>query len=165
MPYQIEYNIDDNDNDPAKTSVWVATGQTVANYTLFAKGYALLIDGIIKGVFRQVAKLKIPVDISGLTNNVADALSDVEQVSHFEFVTAQGNPVDFNIPCIDETKIIAGSDELDQTDAAIAAIIAMFEDGIDIGGGTFVQPCNVAEEDVVGTLIAHAHTRNSGKRR
>lgn len=164
MPYKITYDITDNDGDEADTSVWVPEGGTIPHYEEFAWRWASHIDPLIFGIFRQLAKLTIPIDISALAGNIASADSDVEQVAAFEFVTAQGSQVKFNIPALNELDILNFTDEMDTADPNIAAVIAMFEDGLLIGA-TQVQPTNIAEEDIVGTLYARAKTRNSGRRR
>ena len=166
MPYQITYTITDNDGDEANTSIYVPVGNTIANYQEFAWRYALTIQDFIFGIFRGLATLRVPIDISGLTGNVASADSDVEQIALFEFDTTNPNSgVGFTIPALNELDILLGTDELDQSDPNIAAVISMFEDGLTITGAVVVQPTNLNSEDIISTKVAFAATRNSGKRR
>lgn len=166
MVYKITYTIADNDDDEANTSVYVPEGSTIANYTDFAWRYALTIQDFIFGIFRGIATLQVPIDISGLTGNVASADSDVEQKSLFEFDTANPNgSVALQVPCLNELNILLGSDELDQADPDVAAFIAMMEDGLTITGAVVVQPTNINSEDIISTKVARAITVNSGRRR
>jgi hypothetical protein len=165
MPNEITFGIRDNDNDYAEFSAYVPTGLTFAQYQEFAQTKAELVNPLVLGAWDDIAKLKIAVDISALTGNVAGAASDVEQISAFQAVDASGNQTRINIPATVETQIAVGSDALDITDTDVAAFIAALEDGIDIGGSVIIQPSTYAEADLVDTLFARAETRNSGKRR
>jgi hypothetical protein len=165
MPNEITFGIRDNDNDYAEFSAYVPTGLTFAQYEEFAQLKAELVNPLILGAWDDIAKLKIAVDISALTGNIAGASSDVEQISAFEAIDAGGNRTKINIPGTVETQIAVGSDALDITDTDVAAFIAALEDGIDIGGSVIIQPSTYNEADLVDTLFARAETRNSGKRR
>lgn len=165
MAYRLTYEIVDNDGDKAHTGFWLDEGLTLAQYQEYAELRALLVNPFILGAWNSNATLGAMVDISGLTGNVAGADSDVEQISAFALQDAAGNPVKVNIPGTVETQIAVGSDALDITDTAVAALIAAFEDGIDIGGSVIIQPSTIASADITTLTYARAETRNSGKRR
>lgn len=160
----IEYTIRDGDSDPATTSVHVPIGSTLANYGEFAVEHAQTIEAVILGVFDPLATLSIPVSVAALTNNTAEPASDVEQISQFSFLDANGEDFILNVPGRNELDVVIGTDTLDEADVEIAALITMMEDGIAVTGGTIV-PSSIAESDLVSLNFARKSTRNSGKRR
>lgn len=164
MVYNIQYEFRDNDADKANSGWYVEEGLTLQQYQEAAIEYAQVIAPFLFGVITTVAKLKVPANLAGLTGNVASADSDVEQVALFEFLSSGGNRVGLTIPALNELDILDFTDEMDTSDPNIAAVIAMMEDGLDIGG-TQVQPSNIADEDLTSTTMAIAATRNSGRRR
>lgn len=164
MPIELVYTIRDRKGKDGTTSVKLSDAAPVkAQVVGFGLSFGGLIDAIIGGIIRSVIAV-LPVDISALTGNTPGADSDVEEIGAFEFVTAQGTRVKFNLPALDEVYVLDNSDELNTASPAIAAILTMFEDGIDVGG-TQVQPCDIGELDIVGTLFSREAFRNSGKRR
>jgi hypothetical protein len=159
MPIEIVYEIRDRRNKKATTSVRIVDA-TEAQTDAFANAWADAIDNLIGGVIRAASAL-IGVDISGLSSNVASSTSDVEEIAEFDFRTAAGNKVLVTIPAILETLVDNDTGELNQAAPAVAAFIAMMEDGI-TAGGTLVQPCDVGNEDIVSTRYARERSRNSG---
>lgn len=163
MPIEMITTIEDRRGAQSTTSVQVDDATTKIQLDSFALGWVTLIDSLVLGVIRAVTGF-LGVDISALTNNTPSASSDVEEVGAFEFVTASGNRVKFNIPAINENLVTNETGDLDQTQTAIANIITMFEDGLAVTGGT-ITPCDIGEEDIVGTLFARERFRNSGSRK
>jgi hypothetical protein len=104
--------------------------------------------------------MTIPVDISALTGNTVDPASDVEQIAAFQFLAADGEPVDVNIPGLLLADVVAGTDGLNTADTEIAAFITLMESG----NGT-IAASSVSESDIVDTLYARKETRASGKKR
>ena len=66
-----------------------------------------------------------------------------------------------NIPATNDTASVAGSDDLDQTDTDVAAIVSLLEDGLAVTGGTII-PSDVDENDIVEVVTARERVRNSG---
>lgn len=163
VPFQVIYTIEDSSGDKATTAIDVPTAFSLAQFTEFAQDMAALIDAFIGGVLVNCG-LTVNIDLSGLTGNAILSVSDVEEVGAFLFTTGEGRPVDLNVPCIIETMEAAGSDNLDQADPDIAALITAMEDGIATAGGT-ISPCDRGEGDLITTVYARSELRNSGKRR
>lgn len=163
IPFQVVYTTEDASGDKATTSIDVPISFSLAQYGEFASDMAALIDAFIGGVIVS-AGLTVNIDLSGLTSNATLSTADVEEVGAFLFTTGEGRPVDVNVPCIIETLEAAGSDNLDQADADIAAFISAIEDGIATAGGT-IAPCDRGEGDLTTTVYARSELRNSGKRR
>jgi len=157
---KIRFKITDNDGDVANTEIHVQSGDTIAQYDSFAEDYALLLDPIILGAIDPIAVMTIPVDISGLTGNTLNPVSDVEQIGAFQFADTNNEPVDVNVPGILLSTVLGSSDELDTADTDVAAFIALMESG----DGT-ISPSSVSEADIVDTFYARKETRASGKRR
>jgi len=156
----IRFKVTDNDDDPANTEIHVQSGDTIAQYATFANAYANAMDDIVLGKIADIATMLIPVDISAITNNTLNPVSDVEQIGAFQFVDTNGEPVQVNIPGLLLSTVLGSSDELDTADTDVAAFIALME----TGDGT-IAPCSVAEADINGTLYARKETRASGRRR
>jgi len=159
MPIEIVYEIRDRRNKKATTSVRIVDA-TEAQTDAFANAWADAIDNLIGGVIRSAAAL-LKCDISSVPSNVASSTSDVEEIAEFDFRTASGNKVLVTIPAILETLVDNDTGNLNQSAAAVAAFIAMMEDGITVGG-TLVEPTDVGNEDIVSTRYARERSRNSG---
>jgi len=157
---KIRFKVTDNDNDPANTEIHVPSGLTIAQYAAFANAYANAMDDIVLGRVDPKGTMTIPVDISALTGNTLDPASDVEQIAAFQFLDANGEPVDINVPGLLLADVVAGTDTLDIADTEIAAFITLIEDG----DGT-VAPSSVAEADILSLIYARKETRASGKKR
>lgn len=157
------YTIRDRKDKTAETTIYAPSGFTVANYKLWAGQLAEVIDGLLSGRV-DTCDIGFAVDISALTGNTADPASDVEETGEFQFVTSEGRPVMLVVPGINELLVTTGTDELDQTEAAVAAVIAMMESGLVVAAAT-IQPTDVGEIDISTTVYAVERFRNSGKRR
>ena len=163
MATELRYTISDDDGDSAETGLYLPDGDTLARYTEFAIAHAPTLEGITNGLLDPLARITIPIDISGLTGNVATQDSDVERMVQFSFANENGEPVLFNLPGLNYTTLISGSDEVDQTDVSIAPIITAFEDGLPVTGAT-AEPCDIGEADIVATYYARKHIKNSGSK-
>lgn len=157
---KIRFKVEDNDADTANTEIHVPAGFTLAQYATFANDYANAVDDIALGRVDTKAIMTFPVDISGLTGNEVDPFSDVEQLSAFQFLDENGEPVDVNIPGLISTNVVAGTDGLDTAETTIAAFITLMEDG----NGT-IEPSATSEADVISMLYARKETRPSGRKR
>lgn len=156
------YTIIDESGDTATFEIQVPTGFSIAQYTEFASDMATLVDAILSGKLLS-ADFCVAGDISGLTGNTVGAASDVEEIGAFLFRSDENRPVIVNVPGINETMVLVGSDELDQTDTDIAAWQTAIEDGLSTAGGT-ISPCDVGEGDIISTEYARERFRASGRR-
>lgn len=143
-------------------TMYVPNGLTLAQYQEGLAAAAALLDEI-SGAVMEGMGYSVDVDISALTGNVASGTADVEDIGAFQFATADGRPVNVNVPGIIDTLTPAGSDALDQAQVDVAAFISMFEDGLAVTGGTII-PSDVDEDDIVSTNFAREGVRNSGQR-
>lgn len=164
MAVEVVYTIQDKSGDEATTSVKLATNTPIASVNGFAVGFATALNNIIYGKIISAAAY-ILASISGLANNTIAAVSDVEHIGKFEFLTQGGDRVKVNIPALGENGVQAwGSDELNQAETNVAAFIAAMENGIAVTGGT-LSPCDIGESSIVDTIFAREAFKNSGARR
>lgn len=164
MAVEVVYTIQDKSGDQATTSVKLATGVPIALIQGFAVGFATALNNIIYGKILSAAAY-ILASVSGLANNTIAAISDVEHIAKFEFLTQGGNRVKVNVPALGENGVQAwGSDELNQAETNVAAFIAAMETGIAVTGGT-ISPCDIGESSIVDTVFAREAFKNSGARR
>jgi len=161
---EMVFEIEDASGDVASTSVKVISTTTAANLVGFAAGFATALNNIIAGKILSAAAF-LGVDISGLTSNVVLDDSDVEHIGKFEFLSVLGFRVKVNIPCLHETSVMpTNSDAINQADSDVAAFIAAMEDGVSVTGA-LIEPCDIAESDIVSVVFAREAFRNSGARR
>lgn len=146
----------------ATSTLFFTTGLTLAQITEGISAMLELLDNVV-GTIIYAAQAVLEVDISGLTGNTTGVTSDVEQVGEFNCVTAANRKVLINVPGIMDNLSVVGSDDLDTTQADIAAFITALEDGIATTGGTII-PCDVGELDIVEVTTARERVRNSGSR-
>ena len=163
LTYELTYTLSDDSGESATTSIHLPTAFSLAQFTEFGRAMADLVDNVVSGLVSR-AELTLNFDISAITSNLAGTGADVEEISSFQFATAAGRPVNINVPGTIETMVIANSDELDQSNADIAAFITAVEDGIAVTGGT-ITVTDVDSEDVTTTVYAREAARASGKRR
>jgi len=159
---QVIYTVIDDDGDRATTTINIPTGFSLSQIGEFGAAMATLIDAILDGKVES-AEVSFSVDISGLTNNIAGGSSDVEEIGAFKFTTADGYPVNINLPGLDEGMVAVGTDDLDQALPAVAAFITAIETGVAVTAGT-ISPCDVGESDIIATNSARERFRASGKR-
>lgn len=163
LTYGLTYTFQDDSGDTATATIHLPTTFSLAQFTEFGRAMAAFVDDIVSGVVIS-AELTVGVDISTLANNTTDFLSDVEEVSSYQFVTAANRPVLVNIPGTDENDVQLNSDDLDQVAVGQAAFINAMVNGIAVTGGT-IAPTDVDSEDITAIVYAREAFRASGKRR
>jgi hypothetical protein len=148
----------------ATSEVFFTTGLTLAQITQgMGAGLGALIDAVT-GALITAINILIGCDISGLTGNTTGVTGDVDEVGEFIFRTAAGRKVLVNVPAIVNVLSTPGTDDLDQSNAHVAAFISAMEDGIAVTGGTII-PVDAGGDDVVEIVTARERVRNSGSRR
>jgi hypothetical protein len=124
---------------------------------------SILLDEMVHGRL-SAGNLVVDIDISSLTSNSLVADSDVEELGSFQFNTPDFRTVNINVPCIDESLVLAGSDNLDQADSDVSAFVAAIENGIAVTGGTII-PSDVDGQTGLEMYATREIFRASGKRR
>jgi len=129
------------------TKVRVPTTFTIAQYREFAAAMAQLIANVAAAQITSVS-INFGLDLSGLgLKTVASAVEKVGAKAQGLFNTVSGIIAKWRIPAPLEEKVVVGSDDLDQTDTDIAAVISANEDGIAVTGGT-IQFTNGRGSDI-----------------
>jgi len=159
-PIEVVATYQDQANKKSTNTSYIADGLTIAQIEEGLQGFAQLIDDVTNALINGI-DFSISIDGSGLTGNVAGGTSDVEEVAEFISRTAAGREVRMNIPATNDTASVAGSDDLDQTDTDVAAIVSLLEDGLSVTGGTII-PSDVDENDIIEVVTARERVRNSG---
>ena len=165
MPVAVElvFDIKDEANNPSTTSLKIPTGFTISQYTEFSRGMADAIDDFIDGKI-EGASICFVADLSALSANATSGVDDVQELASFDYETIFGRAVSINIPAVPQTKVLVGSNDLDQADVDIAAFNTAILSGIAVTGGT-ITPCDIAEDDITTLKSARERFRSRGKRR
>lgn len=105
-----------------------------------ARAVMALIGGMVTGGFRPKARISVEVDLTVHTNwldfDNALAGSDVEEGLFYQFDTANISSIrEGRIPTVDELQFIAGSREVDETDADWIAFETAMLSGVIVPNG------------------------------
>lgn len=160
---QLIYTVIDDSGERGTYSMNLQIGFSLSQFGEFAASMATLTDALLSGKIES-AEICFGVDISGLTSNTALSSSDVEEYAAFKFATVDNLPVNVNIPGIDELIVASGSDDIDLSNADVAAFVSAMENGLATTDGT-IQATDVGEKDVDVLVHARERMRASGKRR
>ena len=159
IAFEVVYEYTDDSGDKAESAIKLPTTFTLAQYTEFVRAMAVLVDKVVVGIVSR-AGIRVAIDVSSLTGNTVLGLSDVEDVGAFQYATADARPVRFNIPGIQESHVLAGSDDIDTAAAEIAAFNTAMLSGIAVTAGT-ISPTDVAEDDVTSLVFARERFRST----
>lgn len=164
MAFVIVTNIRDEKNRPSRFEVNLPSGTAWTDVVLFAQQFAPLANALFTGKVVSIG-ICYELSLSGLgLNAVAASGSDVEEGARFQFASAGGFPTAFRIPTFDESKIVAGSRDVDLTDGDVAALVTAMEDGIDltgVGGSGIIQPSDKRDDDVDALSYAREQFNSS----
>lgn len=161
VAFALVYEVQDESGDRSTTTVHLPTAFTIAQFREFGRALAGFVDDLSLGLIVG-AGITVEIDISALTGNVVGLGADIYEVGAFQFVTAEGRPVEINIPGI-LPGVVTSGDEIDQGDADVAAFIAAIENGLAVTGGT-ASPSDVDEGDITDVVYSRFETRSSQKR-
>jgi len=153
----------DQTGKSSSTKIRVPNTFSIADYREFALAIGQLILNISGGAITGIS-VNFGLDLSGLgLKTVASAVEKVGAKMQGLFSTASGIIAKWLLPAPIEEKVVAGSDDFDQTDTDVAALVSAMEDGIAVTGGT-LQPTNGRGSDVqaVASLREVFRRRASG---
>lgn len=162
---RVVYTVRDRKGKDATTEVRLPQVLGLAGLTQWAQLFAVILNDFTTGRIRK-SQICLEIALSNFTSNLLNDNSDVEEVGAFEFVTQGGNRTKLNVPGMLSSTTVGNSDDLDQTDVQVAAIITAMVDGITTPtNSTLIQPTDIAEDNITDVLFAREVHRNSGKRR
>jgi len=156
MPLAVSLRFDfvDVKNKKSFTKIRVPNGFTLSQYVEAAQAFAQILTNLSNGSVTN-ASVTFGLDLAGLgLSTVASGLADVYQKARFQFSTvASGFRAFFRIPTFSETKVVYGSDAIDDSDIDVAAFITAMENGVVVTGGT-ISPCDMRENDIAALQFA-----------
>ncbi len=140
LAVSLRLDMRDDKGNTSFTKVRVPTGFTIADYIEFGQAIGQLIATIDAAAITR-ASVVFNVDISGLgLKSVAGGVSKVARKLYLQFTTAVTGFIGKTLfPALDEGKVIAGSDDVDDSDVDVAALVTAFEDGIVVTAGTMTM--------------------------
>lgn len=156
MGFSVIYSFRDAKGETSTTEINLPTSVTLADVGIFAGQMALLINPLITGVITRIGiawTIALPAGLRA----APVAGSDIEEGGKFQFRTVNNFYTRSRIPTFDEAKIVAGTNEIDQTDADVAAFVTAMVGGLDLsleGGSADVQPSDSRDEDIVALDFA-----------
>lgn len=129
----------DNKGKTSFTKFRVPSGRTLSEYTVWALAHLQKLLNISTGRITG-ASICLGIDTGALgLSTTASSVSNVGVKGAFRFNTSQsGFYAKTNIPALAESKVIAGSDNIDQSDADVIAYMADLTGGVSVTGGTMV---------------------------
>lgn len=155
LAFTINFTVRDQKGKSSPCKLRVPTSVSIPNLITFSQSAMQLVANANKGTITNCG-ISVNLDLSGAgLNTVISAFADVGEKALFTFKTAiSGLFAKFKLPTFSENaNVIAGTDQIDTTATAVAAFIAGCEDGIDIGGGTFIQPQDKYGNDVTQAQV------------
>lgn len=159
----IRYGFVDDKNKSASTVVHVPSGFALSDYDEFGLAMAQLMANISQGQLSQ-GSISYAVDLTGLgLKTTAVTLASIARKLRLRFATAvTGFIAKTLIPAPRETLVGSGSDDFNQADPDVAALISFFEDGTAVTLGTMTLT-NGREHDI--TAIVEAKEKFLRRRR
>lgn len=156
MPLAVAVRFDmvDAKNKSSHTTIRVPSTFSIPQYIEFAQAMGQLISDISQAKIKR-ASFVVELDLSSATiKAVAGAFSDIAHKAYFGFNTiVSGFRSKMRIPALDETKVNAASDTINQIDTDVAAFMTAVENGIVVTGGT-ISPTDARGNDIVSTNYA-----------
>jgi len=145
----VQIDMKDAKNKASFTRIRVPTGLNIAQYTTFAQDAAQAVKDI-SGCIVTGASIGVNFTFTGL-GAAASAAADVASKAFFKVRSAvAGFFAKMSIPTFDEDNlVVAGTDEIDTADTAVAAYITLVE----TGNGT-IAPCDKYGNDLVDVEIS-----------
>lgn len=150
----IIFTFTDDSGETATTAVKVFSGNVLADIIEAGQQFAELFARIV-GAKDIKATLGIQLDVSSaiaLLNPLATA--DVEEKGYFGLRSVEGTTSGINLPTLNESLVLAGSDNIDQTDPDVANVILALEQGIGVTSGAIVRTTDSRDAELDNLIIA-----------
>jgi hypothetical protein len=146
MAFEIIFSVKDEKDKYSTVRLYLPSSTVWTDAIEFVKDAAPLLEALIRGQITR-AGIAYTVDVSDLGLRASPLSgSDVEEGANFIF-TASPFQMRHRIPTFDESKILAGTREVDLTDADVDAWVDMMVDGI-TPVATLVEPCEWRGDDL-----------------
>lgn len=159
----VVYTIRDEKGANSLMQVNVPSSISITDVALFAQQMAPLINSLITGAITRIG-VALTIGLpAGLRASPLSG-SDVEEGGRFQFRTSLGNFTSTRVPTFDESKVNAGTADIDTTDADVLAFVNSMLSGIDLvglGGSGIIQPSDTRDEDITALEFAREQFQNS----
>lgn len=151
MVLSVNVTIADGENHTSLVGFNFEDGLTFAQLDGIAPILAGVVQDLIEGSVRKVSVSRVLWESDAI---VAAAQSEVEMLGRFIWnVSNTSKNILNNIPTFPKTKILPNSDQVDRTDADVAAYIDMMELGVDVAA-TLYQPTDSEGRDINALAVA-----------
>lgn len=162
MPVMVTFTIKDGKGKSSNTKIRLPDGFNLPQYVEFAMSFGNILLNLSEGVITGIS-IGVPLDLSGATiRAVASTFADVAEKALLIARTAvSGLFARFNIPTFDESQVVTGSDEINVSLPNPAALIAIIENGVNVGG-TQVDVEDKRDNDVTDVYGAFKNFRKYG---
>lgn len=163
LGYGIIFTIEDEKGAFSTTEIRLPTATAWADVLLMSAALVPLIDALIAGAIRRVGIVFDYTVVGGIKLSPL-AGSDVEEGARFQFRTENNFFTHLRLPTFLESLIVAGTREVDLTDADVAAFVDAMVDGIDLpDAAPIVEPSDSRGEDIVALTSAQEQFLSSRK--
>lgn len=159
----IIFALEDDKGKKSNTKIKVPTGFAISDYQEFAEGAAQLITNITNAAVTSVS-INFAVDLTGIgLKTVVSGVCSVTRKIQGLYNTASGIIAKWLLPGLLETKVVAGSDNMDLTDSDVAALNTAYTSGVAVTGGT-LTPTNGRGDDItsLSQMTETFRGRNAG---
>jgi len=150
MAIQVTVSVEDAKGKTSHMFIGLPSATSVINWGLFAAAWATAVDAVMGGKITNLG-VCYRVALPGGLKATADATSDVEEGGRMSFRTENNWISGFRIPTFLESKLLAGTKEMDLTDGDVDAVVDLMIDGEAVGGAA---PCDQREDDIVSIETA-----------
>jgi len=133
----MRFDFEDDKGKSSSTKIRLPSGFSIANYVEFGQAAAqLLVNASTGSLTGATITFNVSLDALGL-KTVPSAVSKVARKLYLQFTTAVTGFLGKTLfPSLAESKVISGSDDVDQADVDVAALVSALEDGIAVTLGT-----------------------------
>lgn len=160
LAYSLRIDFVDNKNKPSFTKIKFPSGGTINQITEFC-GLVLAAVNDLSDCRITKASVNVAIDLSGLgLKAVANALADRAKKVFFNFNTSVGGfRAKQFLPTLDESKVVAGSSDIDLADLDVAAYVLANTAGLSVTGGT-INVVDGRGNDISGIAYAEEQFRD-----
>ncbi|KKK72911.1 hypothetical protein LCGC14_2899140 [marine sediment metagenome] len=156
------FDLVDEKEKESFTVIHIPTGFSLSDMTLFAQTAAQAVADIA-GCQVTGSSITVGLTFPGGLRTSATIASDVARKAFLQFrVTVAGFFNKMFIPTLDETKTVGSSDEIDQADPDIAALVSAQEVGIPVTGPATVSFGN--DRIMLNTTLSAANENHMKKK-
>jgi len=154
LAVSVRFDFVDGKGKTSFTKIRVPNGFSIAQYTEFAQGMGQLITDLTQSRITR-AGFSVGLDLSSATIKAAPVVfADIAQKVMFGFSTVlAGFRTKMKLPALNESKVTAGSDAINQADPDVAAFVTAMENGVVVTLGT-ISPTDQRGNDVNNTDYA-----------